>query len=79
MVTEVYIGKTQKLSSDSAKPSCTYLYNNALGDLNKISKTSEAIITSGLGESQKNELMAYSELLSDKNKEMVKFSCSLIY
>ncbi len=81
LVTRIYKGKTNGLiNTPSIKSDCNNVYKDARGNLNTIEDISANIETSQhLDLTSINEIERASRELSDKNKDIQKFSCPLIY
>lgn len=81
IVTRIYKGKTSGLvNTQSIKSDCNHIYNDAMGNLNTIEQKSANIETSQhLDLANINEIERAARELSDKNKDIQKFSCPRIY
>ena len=81
LITMIYKGKANELiNTASVKSDCKNTYNSAIGNLNTIEGKSASIEASRhLVLADINEIEKASGELADKNKELQKFSCPIIY
>lgn len=81
LVSEIYIGRTEKLLLSTTIPKCIVAYNNALSLLKKLNTTSYTLskLSSSFNEAAMIEISNSAKLLSEENEALQKFSCPLIY